>query len=69
MNKCCCCRHDRVSPRARQIYQMLDNIEQYKTQQLERLRENYTLQVETRYSIRYFPFREKHSFDELHSEF
>lgn len=45
MSKCCCCRHDRVSPRARQIYQMLDNIEQYKTQQLERLRENYTLQV------------------------
>jgi hypothetical protein len=25
---------------------MLDNIEQYKTQQLERLRENYTQQVE-----------------------
>ncbi|PSN37673.1 hypothetical protein C0J52_05613 [Blattella germanica] len=42
---CCCCRNDRVSPRARQIYQMLDNIEQYKTQQLERLRENYTQQV------------------------
>ncbi|KAJ4429323.1 leucine-rich repeat and immunoglobulin-like domain-containing nogo receptor-interacting protein 3 [Periplaneta americana] len=45
MSKCCCCRRDRVSPRARQIYQMLDNIEQYKTQQLERLRENYTQQV------------------------
>jgi hypothetical protein len=30
---------------------MLDNIEQYKTQQLERLRENYTLQVEMHYSI------------------
>ncbi|XP_063228260.1 immunoglobulin domain and leucine-rich repeat-containing protein 2-like [Bacillus rossius redtenbacheri] len=42
---CCCCRRDRVSPRARQIYQMLENIEQYKTQQLEKLRENYTLQV------------------------
>ncbi|XP_066999312.1 leucine-rich repeat neuronal protein 2 [Anabrus simplex] len=40
-----CCRRDRVSPRAKQIYQMLDNIEQYKTQQLERLRENYTQQV------------------------
>ncbi|XP_049791735.1 uncharacterized protein LOC126199065 [Schistocerca nitens] len=42
---CCCCRRDRISPRAKQIYQMLDNIEQYKTQQLEKLRENYTLQV------------------------
>jgi len=43
---CCCCRRDRVSPRARHIYQMLDHIEQYKTQQLERLRDNYTQQVE-----------------------
>lgn len=34
-----------MSPRARQIYAMLDNIEQYKSQQLERLRENYTQQV------------------------
>ncbi|XP_011252221.1 leucine-rich repeat and immunoglobulin-like domain-containing nogo receptor-interacting protein 2 isoform X2 [Camponotus floridanus] len=34
-----------VTPRAKQIYQMLDNIEQYKSQQLERLRENYTQQV------------------------
>lgn len=42
---CCWCRKDRVSPRAKQIYQMLDNIEQYKSQQLERLRENYTQQV------------------------
>ncbi|KAK7872567.1 hypothetical protein R5R35_013795 [Gryllus longicercus] len=46
LSHCCCwCRKDRVSPRAKQIYQMLDNIEQYKTQQLERLRENYTQQV------------------------
>nr|CAD7568569.1 unnamed protein product [Timema californicum] len=42
---CCCCRRDRVSPKAKHIYQMLENIEHYKTQQLERLRENYTLQV------------------------
>ncbi|GJQ65614.1 hypothetical protein Trydic_g7708 [Trypoxylus dichotomus] len=46
LNNCCSfCKRDRVSPRARQIYAMLDNIEQYKSQQLERLRENYTLQV------------------------
>ncbi|XP_074110543.1 uncharacterized protein LOC141534843 [Cotesia typhae] len=41
---CTCCRRG-VTPRAKQIYQMLDNIEQYKSQQLERLRENYTQQV------------------------
>lgn len=46
LNNCCSfCKRDKVSPRARQIYAMLDNIEQYKSQQLERLRENYTLQV------------------------
>lgn len=46
LNNCCSfCKRDRVSPRARQIYAMLDNIEQYKSQQLEKLRENYTLQV------------------------
>ncbi|XP_072383143.1 uncharacterized protein [Diabrotica undecimpunctata] len=44
-NFCSFCKRDRVSPRARQIYAMLDNIEQYKSQQLERLRENYALQV------------------------
>ncbi|XP_055916784.1 immunoglobulin domain and leucine-rich repeat-containing protein 2 [Eupeodes corollae] len=33
------------SPRAKQIYAMLDSIEHYKTQQLERLRENYAQQV------------------------
>lgn len=44
-NFCSFCKRDRVSPRARQIYAMLDNIEQYKSQQLERLRENYTQQV------------------------
>ncbi|XP_012217979.1 leucine-rich repeat and immunoglobulin-like domain-containing nogo receptor-interacting protein 3 isoform X2 [Linepithema humile] len=42
---CSCCRRVGVTPRAKQIYQMLDNIEQYKSQQLERLRENYTQQV------------------------
>lgn len=46
LNHCCSfCKRDRTSPRARQIYDMLDNIEQYKSQQLEKLRENYTQQV------------------------
>lgn len=46
LDHCCSfCRRDRVSPRAKQIYALLDNIEQYKSQQLERLRENYTMQV------------------------
>lgn len=44
-NFCSFCKRDRVSPRARQIYAMLDNIEQYKSEQLERLKENYTQQV------------------------
>jgi hypothetical protein len=47
-NFCSFCKRDRVSPRARQIYAMLDNIEQYKSQQLERLRDNYTQQVKFR---------------------
>lgn len=34
-----------MSPRARQIYAMLDNIERYKGEQLEKLKENYTQQV------------------------
>ncbi|XP_055632247.1 uncharacterized protein LOC129772801 [Toxorhynchites rutilus septentrionalis] len=44
---CCsyCYRGDKSSSKARQIYAMLDNIEHYKSQQLERLRENYTQQV------------------------
>ncbi|KAL0273195.1 UNVERIFIED_CONTAM: hypothetical protein PYX00_005929 [Menopon gallinae] len=41
---CECCHKD-SSPRAKQIYQMLDNVENYKKQQLDRLRENYTQQV------------------------
>lgn len=46
MNQCCSfCKKDRISPRARQIHVMLDNIEQYKSQQLEKLRDNYTQQV------------------------
>lgn len=40
---CTCVNHD--APRTRQIYSMLDNIEQYKRQQLEKLRENYAIQV------------------------
>ncbi|XP_028167499.1 leucine-rich repeat and immunoglobulin-like domain-containing nogo receptor-interacting protein 3 [Ostrinia furnacalis] len=40
---CACVTHD--APRSRQIYSMLDNIEQYKKQQLEKLRENYAVQV------------------------
>ncbi|XP_037918004.1 immunoglobulin domain and leucine-rich repeat-containing protein 2 isoform X3 [Hermetia illucens] len=45
-NTCCsCCSTEKSSPRGRQIYAMLDSIEHYKSQQLERLRENYTQQV------------------------
>lgn len=40
-----CCQNDTVSPRTKQIYQILETIEQYKSQQLERLRQNYTDQV------------------------
>ncbi|XP_076070005.1 uncharacterized protein LOC143041816 [Oratosquilla oratoria] len=42
--QCCCCR-ERLSPKARQVKQLLESIESYKTQQLERLRENYNSQV------------------------
>ncbi|XP_013195614.2 leucine-rich repeat and immunoglobulin-like domain-containing nogo receptor-interacting protein 3 [Amyelois transitella] len=47
METCCsCCTCvSRDAPRSRQIYSMLDNIEQYKRQQLEKLRENYAIQV------------------------
>ncbi|KAM3958323.1 LOW QUALITY PROTEIN: uncharacterized protein ACR2FA_007648 [Aphomia sociella] len=47
METCCsCCTCvSRDAPRTRQIYSMLDNIEQYKRQQLEKLRENYAVQV------------------------
>ncbi|XP_075982423.1 uncharacterized protein LOC142980741 [Anticarsia gemmatalis] len=41
---CCTC-VNRDAPRSRQIFSMLDNIEQYKRQQLEKLRENYAVQV------------------------
>ncbi|ALC39482.1 CG16974, partial [Drosophila busckii] len=40
-----CCARTKQSPRSRQIYAMLDSIESYKSQQLERLRENYAQQV------------------------
>lgn len=43
MNCCACCL--RKKPRAKHIFQMLDAIEHYKSQQLDRLRENYTQQV------------------------
>ncbi|KAJ6623585.1 Immunoglobulin domain and leucine-rich repeat-containing protein 2, partial [Pseudolycoriella hygida] len=43
-NCCTCCVREK-SPRAKQIYSMLDSIEHYKSQQLEKLRENYTQQV------------------------
>lgn len=42
---CCTCCLRAKSPRAKQIYSMLDSIEHYKSQQLEKLRENYTQQV------------------------
>ncbi|EDW13233.1 uncharacterized protein LOC6577859 [Drosophila mojavensis] len=41
----CCANRNKRSPRSRQIYAMLDSIENYKSQQLERLRENYAQQV------------------------
>uniref|UniRef100_A0A1A9W438 Ig-like domain-containing protein n=1 Tax=Glossina brevipalpis TaxID=37001 RepID=A0A1A9W438_9MUSC len=41
----CCGTRSKQSPRAKQIYAMLDSIETYKSQQLERLRENYAQQV------------------------
>ncbi|XP_068204397.1 immunoglobulin domain and leucine-rich repeat-containing protein 2 [Palaemon carinicauda] len=44
--QCCCCR-DRLSPKARQIRKLLESVEGYKTQQLDRLRENYNAQVAT----------------------
>lgn len=40
---CMCVRRD--APRSRQIISMLDNIEQYKRMQLDKLRENYAVQV------------------------
>lgn len=47
METCCsCCTCvKRDAPRTRQVYNMLDNIEQYKRQQLEKLRENYAVQA------------------------
>lgn len=46
MNCCSLCyRNDKTKTKARQIYLMLDSIEHYKSQQLEKLRENYTQQV------------------------
>ena len=42
--ECCWC-GKRMSPRAKQIRNLLEAIEQYKSQQLERLRDNYTGQV------------------------
>lgn len=43
--ECPCCMGGE-SPRARQLYRMLESLEQYRCQQLERLRENYTSQVQ-----------------------
>lgn len=40
-----CCKKDQVSPKGRQVYQMMESIETYKTQQLDKLKENYTNQV------------------------
>ncbi|KAK7020732.1 hypothetical protein SK128_018903 [Halocaridina rubra] len=42
--QCCCCK-DRLSPKARQIRKLLESVESYKSQQLDRLRENYNAQV------------------------
>lgn len=46
MNCCAYCyKNDKTKQKAGQIYAMLDSIEHYKSQQLDRLRENYTQQV------------------------
>lgn len=47
---CCsyCYKNDKTKTKARQIYAMLDSIEHYKSQQLEKLRENYNQQVRKR---------------------
>jgi lipopolysaccharide biosynthesis glycosyltransferase len=46
MNCCSLCyRNDKTKTKARQIYAMMDSIEHYKSQQLEKLRENYNQQV------------------------
>ncbi|XP_014246187.1 immunoglobulin domain and leucine-rich repeat-containing protein 2 [Cimex lectularius] len=42
---CCTSPAPEDQPSGKQIFQILESIEQYKRQQLERLRENYTLQV------------------------
>ena len=41
---CCCCK-DQLPPKARRLKNALDSIEAYRTQQQEKLRENYHLQV------------------------
>uniref|UniRef100_T1HC05 Uncharacterized protein n=1 Tax=Rhodnius prolixus TaxID=13249 RepID=T1HC05_RHOPR len=41
----CCRKNEDENPEGRQVFQLLESIDQYKTQQLERLRENYKLQV------------------------
>lgn len=41
----CCCR-GKLPPKAKKIRKMLESVEHYKKQQLERLRENYNLQVQ-----------------------
>ncbi|MCL4135212.1 UNVERIFIED_CONTAM: hypothetical protein GTU68_002320, partial [Idotea baltica] len=42
--ECCCC-ESRLSPKAKQIRQLIESVETYKTAQLDKLRENYTSQV------------------------
>ncbi|CAG0895104.1 unnamed protein product [Darwinula stevensoni] len=41
----CCC-YDANSPRARQIRQILENLEQYRTDQLDWIRQNYNMQAQ-----------------------
>ncbi|KAB7495263.1 Immunoglobulin domain and leucine-rich repeat-containing protein 2 [Armadillidium nasatum] len=42
--ECCCCKN-RISPKAKQIRQLIESVETYKSAQLEKLRENYASQV------------------------
>ena len=46
MNCCSLCyKNDKTKTKAHQVFAMMDSIEHYKSQQLEKLKENYTQQV------------------------
>eukprot|EP00095_Tigriopus_kingsejongensis_P009810 maker-scaffold239_size242058-snap-gene-0.16 protein:Tk09810 transcript:maker-scaffold239_size242058-snap-gene-0.16-mRNA-1 annotation:"leucine-rich repeat and immunoglobulin-like domain-containing nogo receptor-interacting protein 2" len=43
---CCCCCEDRLPPKAQKVKTALDSIEAYKVHQLDKLKENYTQQMQ-----------------------